>query len=134
MIFVDTNYFLRFFLDDNLSQHNLASELFEKASLGKVDLCTDILVILEVYWVLKKYYKIDNTLVRQTVLNILNMNFIELPEKAILRDSLHNIDKFNYDFEDVYHFFYCQANKVDQIATFDKKLSKKFKNFIFKID
>lgn len=126
MTFVDTNYFLRFFLNDNLSQHASASELFEKASLGKVELFTDILVLLEVYWVLKKYYKVDNMVVRQTLLNICNMNFIALPEKAILRDSLHNIDNFSYDLEDAYHYYYCQFNKIGQIATFDKKLANKF--------
>ena len=127
MIFVDTNYFLRFFLNDNQGQHLDASNLFEKASLGKVYLYTDLIVFFEIYWVLKKYYKVENIFVKQTLINICNMNFIELSEKQTLRDALHNFDKFNYDLEDAYHFYNCKAQKIDKIATFDKKLSNKFK-------
>jgi len=126
MIFVDANHFLRFFLDDNHSQHLIASDLFTKASLGKEDLCTDIVVIFEIYWVLKKYYGARHFFVKQTILNICHMDFVFIPERSILNLAATNFGSFNYDLEDAFHFFFAQSQKVKEIATFDKKLKIKF--------
>jgi len=126
MIFVDANYFLRFFLDDNHDQHLIASDLFTKASLGKEDLCIDMVVIFEIYWVLKKYYGARHLFVRQTILNICHMDFVFMPERSILNLAITNFDSFNYDLEDSFHFFFAQSQKAKEFATFDKKLKNKF--------
>lgn len=55
MIFVDTNYFLRFLLADQEEQHQTAKALFKKAAIGEVDLFTSLIVFFEVYWVLGEF-------------------------------------------------------------------------------
>ena len=57
MIFIDTNYFLRFLLKDNEKQFIEVKKLFEKAILGEIDLYTSLIVIFEIYWVLSSFYK-----------------------------------------------------------------------------
>ena len=52
MIFIDTNYFLRFLLADISSQHNQAKTIFKQAASGKISLFTSAVVIFEIYWVL----------------------------------------------------------------------------------
>ena len=60
MIFIDTNYFLRLLLQDDDNQHKKAEKLFLEAAEGKVLVFTSIIVIFEIYWVLKSHYKKTN--------------------------------------------------------------------------
>ena len=57
MIFVDTNYFLRFLIDDNFQQAEEAKKLFLDAARGNLELVTSTIVIFEIYWVFKSYYQ-----------------------------------------------------------------------------
>ncbi len=56
MIFVDTNYFLRFFLRDSREQYLIVKQFFLDGASGKIKLFTSLIVLFEVYWVLKSYY------------------------------------------------------------------------------
>ena len=55
MVFVDTNYFLRFLLNDVSDQHASARQLFEDGARGVRQLCTSLVVMFEVYWVLSSF-------------------------------------------------------------------------------
>ena len=50
MIFVDTNYFVRFLLRDVELQFGKARKLFEDAADGRKVLFTSTIVIFEIYW------------------------------------------------------------------------------------
>ncbi|MBU3935116.1 PIN domain-containing protein [Patescibacteria group bacterium] len=126
MIFVDTNFFLRFFLQDNSPQFRQAKKLFHQASSGQATLGTSLIVFFEVYWVLSSLYGRKHELVLQTLLAIANMDFVFLPQRQLLKTCLANFSRFNYDLEDTYNFFYAQSKKVSEFATFDKKLKEKF--------
>ncbi len=126
MIFIDTNYFLRFLINDGTNQFKEVKNLISRASEGEIVVTTDLIVIFEIYWVLGKIYKFSNLQVKKALLSVCNFNFLILPEKQVILDAIHNLEQFNYDLEDAYHFFNCKANKINSIATFDKKLKKKF--------
>ena len=51
MIFVDTNYFLRFLLEGKTEQQKIAVDLFKKASQGQIKLFTSTIDIFEIYQV-----------------------------------------------------------------------------------
>ena len=55
-VFVDTNVFLRFFVNDVAAQYEKARVLFEAAEAGKIKLETSELVIAEIVWVLESFY------------------------------------------------------------------------------
>lgn len=56
MMFVDTNYFLRFLLEDNKAQAQKVKQLFETASRGEgEELTTSLVVFFEIYWVLTSF-------------------------------------------------------------------------------
>jgi predicted nucleic acid-binding protein len=128
MIFVDTNYFLRFLINDGTDHHQEASKLIARASEGKIIITTDIVVIFEIYWVLGKVYHLDRPQIKKLLLSVCNLDFLVLSERQVLLETVRNFDQFNYDLEDAYHFYNCQAQKITKIATFDKKLINKFKN------
>ena len=61
MIFIDTNYLLRFLLKDIDSQYLEAKKLLLQAARGEKKVITSTIVFFELFWVLKSYYKKDKT-------------------------------------------------------------------------
>jgi len=127
MVFVDTNYFLRFLLKDNSVQSKLAIELFQKASENKIKLCTSVVVFFEIYWVLKSFYKKDNLYISNVLQQLLKLDFINYENHEILHSAVNNVDFYNYDLEDAYNCIYSQSLKIKTFKTFDKKLNVKYK-------
>lgn len=126
MIFVDTNYFLRFLLNDISEQHKQVKDLFLSGSEGKVNLVTSTIVFFEIYWVLSSYYEKEKPEIVKVLEKILKLTFIELKERELLINSLKLFEKTNFDLEDCYNLYYAKHQKADSFKTFDKKLEKKF--------
>lgn len=127
MIFVDTNYFLRFLLDDNLEQGEIAKKLFRQAARGEKKLISSTIVFFEIYWVLNSYYGRQKEELAKTLSDILAMVFIEFDDREILSDALKRFTKDNLDLEDCYNLHFAKNKKVSDFATFDLDLKKKAK-------
>lgn len=127
-MFVDTNYFLRFLLNDLEYQHREVKNLFLEASEGKVELLTSTIVFLEIYWVLFSLYKKKKDEIIKALHKILKLTFIDLPEREILEDGLMLFERTNFDLEDCYNLYYAKSLgvKSGSFKTFDKKLEKEF--------
>lgn len=126
MIFVDTNYFLRFLLNDISEQHRQVKDLFISGSEKKVNLITSTIVIFEIYWVLSSYYEKEKAEIVEVLEKILKLTFITLKERELLLNSLKLFEKTNLDLEDCYNIYYAKHQKVYSFKTFDKKLEKEF--------
>lgn len=124
MIFVDTNYFLRFLLADISSQHTKAKQLFKKAAEGKIKLFTSTIVFFEIYWVFTSSYQKNKPQVVKILKNVLSLGFVEIEEREILEKTLAKFQKNNLELEDCYNLIYAQSRGAKKIATFDKKLLK----------
>lgn len=124
MIFVDTNYFLRFLFDDRTQQHEIASNFFLEASRNKKNLTTSTLVIFEIYWVLGSVYQLSKSEKINIIHKILDMSFIYLVERNIFQSALEMFKKSTLEFEDCYNIAFYKSNKIDAFATFDKKIKK----------
>ncbi|PIQ72082.1 hypothetical protein COY13_01345 [Candidatus Roizmanbacteria bacterium CG_4_10_14_0_2_um_filter_36_35] len=124
MIFVDTNYFLRYFLDDGSDQHKKATLLLISASKGEKNLTTSTLVIFEIFWVLGSVYKLGKEKKTEIIENLVNMTFVELKERDLLQKALRIYKLTKLQLEDCYNLVFFQENKIDKFATFDKKLKK----------
>lgn len=124
MIFVDTNYLIRFFLADVNSQHKKAVELFEDGAMEEVILFTSTIVFFEVYWVMKTFYKKDKQELIAVLSNMLEMSFIKIKESDVLQKTLNLYEKSNIELEDCYNIEHAKNNKMSDFASFDKKLMK----------
>lgn len=131
-IFVDTNYFLRYFLKDIPEQGETVCQLFKEASMCKVRLISNIVTLFEVYWSLGSYYHKTGAEIKSVLEKILKMSFIEFDNFDLVKNAVQNLQTFDYDLEDSYHFTYACFNKAQDIATFDKKLKRKFANLVSK--
>lgn len=127
MVFVDTNYFLRFLLKDIKEQAGKAAELFKKGALGKIQLFTSTIVFFEVYWVLSSSYAKKKSRVILLLLDILSMDFIHFENGSLLAETLHIFEKSALSLVDSFNLVYAQANNASSFSTFDRRLSKELK-------
>lgn len=128
MIFVDTNYFLRYLLRDIHEQNLIVENIFLEAFENNTRVISSTVVFFEIQFVLKKYYKKSKGEVIALLMQILKLTFIEFEERQILKESLVLFDKTNLDLEDCYNIYYAKEAgvKSGSFKTFDKKLEKEF--------
>lgn len=126
MIFVDTNYFLRFLLKDIENQFQEAKQLFLKSARGDINLITSVVVFFEVVWVLRSTYKKDRQALIEKLEMILGLN-IEFDEHQLLTESVNLFKRVNLSLEDCYNLTIAKAKRAQDFKTFDSKLAKVFK-------
>jgi len=124
MIFIDTNYFLRFLLDDVSSQNEKVKELFKQGAVGREKLFTSTIVIFEVFWVLSSFYKQKKEEIIKILRGLIGMSFINLAEAPIFDRALDIYEESSLEFEDCYNISYAKNNNMTKFASFDKKLVK----------
>lgn len=127
MIFVDTNYFLRFLLKDNKLQHRKAKQLMLDSAQGKLKLFTSIIVFFEIYWVLSSYYGRNKTELIKALKDVINLTFIEIEERPIITNALEVFAQNNISLEDSFNLSYAASHQSEDFKTFDLKLGKLFK-------
>lgn len=128
MTFIDTNYFLRYLLNDVPKHYLEAKKLFIAGSEGKISLITSSIVFFEAFWVLKSFYNLNKEDCILALQNIVKLSFIQLRERDVLKDALMLFKKTNLDLEDCYNIFYARSQgiKTGFFKTFDRRLEKEF--------
>jgi len=126
MIFVDTNYFLRFLIHDNKEQSKSAKELFLEGARGERVLITSTIVVFEIYWVFKTYYQKSKAEIIKILQKVLTMNFVNIDERDLLKSALNLYKVENLSLEDCYNLIYAKDNKAVSFKTFDIRLAKAF--------
>lgn len=126
MIFVDTNYFLRFLRNDTPKQTEEAKKLFFAAADGHIRLITSTIVVFEIYWVLSSFYGYKKMEVVSSLKGILSLRGVDIEDREVLDKAVDIYEETNLDFEDAYNLAYAKDRKVGEFKTFDRKLQKTF--------
>ena len=116
MIRVDTNYIIRYLLNDNIEMANIAEEILTTKS---VFISNEILA--EVVYVLLGVYKISKSDIANQLLELIAFDNISVSNIKVIKQSLEIFKSKNLDFVDC---LLCAYSKQDDIVTFDKKLQK----------
>lgn len=123
-LFVDTNVFLRFILQDIPEQHVIARSYFEKAKVGEVDLVLCSPVVFELDFVLSKYYKFVKKDVANAIGVLLTLPYLEVEDREAFQQAMIEYAKGDYDLVDC--FIYAKALLQEgEVLSFDRKLGKK---------
>lgn len=125
MIFVDTNYFLRFLLRDIESQYKEAKKLFLRAGREDEELYSSVVVFFEVFWVLRSTYKKDKQALIDKLGKLLRLN-VEFDDHLLLVESVNLFKELNLSLEDCYNLCLAKEKGVENFKTFDIKLGKEF--------
>ena len=121
---VDTNVFLRFFLKDNIPLFIEASQLFEKASKGKVQLFASNIVFFEISFVFKSVYKLSREEIIENLEPILSSPYIQWSEQQNLQTALA-IYATHPSLSLVDCYLHVKAKTMEaELFTFDENLKK----------
>ena len=116
MVRIDTNYIVRYFINDNIEMASQAEEIFQSK---KVFIANE--VIAEVIYVLDGVYNVSKERIAALLIKLINFENILVSNKKKLNYSLEIFKVKNLDFVDC---LLCAYSKEDEILTFDKKLNK----------
>jgi len=116
MIRVDTNYIVRYLINDNAKMADIAEEIL---TTKNVFISNEILA--EVIYVLFGVYKIAKEDISNQLLELINFENISVSNYKVVRKSLNLLKTKNLDFVDC---LLCAYSDQDEIVTFDKKLNK----------
>ena len=121
--FLDTNIFLRFLLKDHPILSPKASQYFNQLSNNKAIIISHYLVIAEVVWVLKSFYKYSYEKINKVLTLILTCKNLKIAEKSQLVSVLNLCQEKNIDFVDAFSCLEAKKRKI-KLITFDTKLAK----------
>ena len=119
--FFDTNFLLRFYLDDIPSQALKAKRMVQAAKDGAVLLVTDLIVICEMVWVLDSFYNLEKEAISEKITNLYRTPGVFVFNGDVLPDALSIYVRKNIDFTDAVVASSVTKNHIVYLASFDKK-------------
>ena len=121
--FLDTNFVLRFFLQDNLDQYNEAKKVLSTIDGRdtKANLTTE--VVMEIEYLLRKFYKIPRSIISTRVLEFIESGLIETEKYVLIVKSLKKYVNINMDLVDIL-LFYQAKESGGIVLSFDKDFKK----------
>jgi predicted nucleic-acid-binding protein len=120
-VFFDTNFLLRFYLDDIPRQSAKARKMVQAAKDGVLLLVTDLIVICEMVWVMDSYYKVAKKQIAEKMTNLYRTTGLVVLNGEILPDALAIYVDKNIDFTDAVIGAIAAKNHIEYLASFDKK-------------
>ena len=116
MIRIDTNYIIRYLMNDNIKMADIAEEIL---TTKNVFIANEILA--EVVYVLFGVYKISKKDIANQLLELIKYDNVVVSNYSVINEALNIFKNKNLDFVDC---ILCAYAKQDEIITFDKKLNK----------
>jgi len=119
-IFVDTNVFVEISSRNGEKAIKCAS-LFKKNNLS---LITTIVIISELEWVLRSFYKVKKAEIINYFRKILSIPNLEIPDRDVIETALDIFSTKPIDWVDCLSAGYCQKESIKEIYTYDKHFNK----------
>ncbi|PIE84841.1 pilus assembly protein [Candidatus Gracilibacteria bacterium] len=120
MIRIDTNYIIRYLVNDDIKMADIAEEVL---TTKRVFISNEILA--EVVYVLQGVYEISKEDISNQLLELISFENISVSNYKIVNKALKIFKTKNLDFVDC---LLCSYSNQDEILTFDKKLNKCISN------
>jgi len=121
---IDTNVIIRFLVGDHDEHLKKAKEIFEDIQKAKQEVIILDSVLMEVFFVLTKFYKLPKTEVVDDLKAILALEGVVNSDKVVLMEALSLVDHKNIDFVDA---LICAKSKLQGFGkiSFDRDVFKK---------
>ena len=120
-VFFDTNFLLRFYLDDEPSLATKAKKMIEAAMEGTFLLITDLIVVCEMVWVMDSFYQMKKEDIVEKITNLYETPGIIVLNGEILPNALIAYVERNIDFTNAIIAVCAIHHNVNYLASFDKK-------------
>jgi len=119
----DTNPFLRFLLNDIPEQTEQVTQLLIKAKTKEINIFVSQIVIFEIEFALRKYYKFPKNEVIEKLRTILTTPYLKVQDIEIFQEAIPLYFIKNIDFVDCFLLINAKR-KNSKIFTFDEGLKK----------
>jgi len=119
---VDSNFILRYLLKDKLEQYKEAKLIFDEARSGKIQMCLEQVVFVEVIFVLISFYKVPKEKIVEIMYSLLSYKGINT-EKILLSAALDLYKTHNIHIVDSIIAAKSKLSNLEPL-TFDKKLAQ----------
>lgn len=121
---IDTNVLVRFLVQDDGAQMQVATQLLAEAEANKQPLFVSNVVVLELMWVLKSAYDVPRDDILGALDELLSMAALEFQNAVVVRDFIGSAQNNTYDLADLLISHVARGNGCDTTLTFDKKAAK----------
>ncbi|GIK56202.1 MAG: PIN domain-containing protein [Chloroflexi bacterium] len=121
---VDANVILRFLLNDPLPMAQEAATLFQAVANGQLILLVDDLIVAEMVWVLKSFYKQDVVTIATTLRDFLLQDGIETADKPTVLHALTLFETKNVDFVDALLAARMMNKGMATVFSFDRHFDR----------
>lgn len=121
---IDTNVLVRFLVQDDGAQMQVATQLLAEAEANKQPLFVSNVVVLELMWVLKSAYDVPRDDILGALDELLSMAALEFQNAVVVRDFIGSAQNNTYDLADLLISHVARENGCDTTLTFDKKAAK----------
>lgn len=125
---VDTNILLRLLIKDDDIKRKACERLLEKAKRKEVYLYILPIVVMEVVWVLEKYYKLDRKTVRELTEAIMNTPELHIEMEDVFRKALRLYEEKNVKFADAVIGYWGLEKGLSIVYTYDERDFKHIKD------
>ena len=119
--FVDTNILIRLIVKDDDIKRKAIEKLFEKANQKKIILYILPVAILEIVWVLEKFYKLDKKTIREFIEAVLNTSEIKCDMENVFRSAIKIYEEKNIKFADAVMGCWGLDKDISTVYTYDEK-------------
>lgn len=130
---VDTNVLIRLLIRDDDLKRKSCEKLLQRAKRKEIALYLIPVTILEIVWVLEKYYKLDRKTVRELVEAVLNTPELKCEMEEIFRNALRSYEEKKIKFADAVISYWALEKGFSAIYTYDEKDFKKIEGIEIKI-
>ncbi len=120
---IDTNYILRYILEDNEEQYNKVEMIFNEIEVNSKKATILESVLAECVYVLSSFYKVNKNEICETLIELLNYKGINNRDKKELIFALELFDQNSIAFVDCILISKAK-NEGAIIGSFDKRLIK----------
>ena len=118
-LWIDANVILRFLTKDPPEMAERSARLMAKAERGEVSLYMSPLVLAEVIWVLKSFYRFSMTAIAHVIISLVSAPGIEVDNRELIIRAVELARDRNVDFADAYLALQA-AEHGETVCTFDE--------------
>ena len=122
-LIIDTNGLLRFLLNDIPEQADLIEKAIRKAEKDRRVVLIPQIVIFEISFILKSFYKLEKQAIIDKIHSILSVDILNIESKNLFLETLTLYGKNNVGFVDCFLLIKAEADGAE-LFTFDEKLKK----------
>ncbi|HAK87638.1 MAG: hypothetical protein A2077_02835 [Nitrospirae bacterium GWC2_46_6] len=118
---VDTNILIRLIVQDDDLKKRACEKLLEKAKRHEVILYVLPVTILEIVWIMEKYYRLDKKSIKGFVVALLNTPDLKVEMEDVFRSAIEVYAEKNIKFADAVIAYWGMDKGLTAIYTYDER-------------